>query len=226
MVGTPIPAVVLPSDAPPVAASASRKPSRSASATAWSTDSARALELLHRPPAGHLLEIDGHLRQRRAGGDRPDGNLGGLHPLASRRPNVGFEDAPLGDDVRPSPAFDHADVDGHAGPAAVEGVQLVDEASGLEDGAAAFLGLDPGVRRPAVDDEAQVENALARRHDVAVVAGALEDEADVGLGRDLADVGSRAGRADLLVGVVMKTSRSKGSPSSPAAASPRRAEIA
>ena len=61
--------------------------------------------------------------------------------------------APLRDHVGPRPALDDADVDGHARPAAVERVQLRDDAGGLEDRAAALLGLDAGVGRPAVDGD-------------------------------------------------------------------------
>ena len=58
-----------------------------------------------------------------------------------------------------------------------------DDPGRLEDRAAALLGLDAGVGRPAVDGDPQVEDPLARRHDVAVGAGALEDERDVGVAR-------------------------------------------
>ena len=49
----------------------------------------------------------------------------------------------------------------YARPAAVQGVQVLDEAGRLEDRAAALLGLDAGVGRAAVDRQAGVEDALA-----------------------------------------------------------------
>ena len=76
-----------------------------------------------------------------------------------------------------------------------------DDAGRLEDRAATLLGLDAGVRRPAVDDDAQVEDPLARRHDVAVRPRALEHERDVDVGGGRLDVRRRGRRADLLVGV-------------------------
>ena len=162
---------------------------------------AAPLELLHRPPARHRLEVDGRVRDLGRLGDPPDLGLGGLEGLARRRPDVDFERAPFGDDVGPRPAGDQPDVDGHARPASVEVVELAHDPGGLEDRAAALLRLDAGVGRPPVDDDPQVEDALARRHDVAVGAGALEHERDVAVRRDLADVRRRGRRADLLVGV-------------------------
>ena len=76
-----------------------------------------------------------------------------------------------------------------------------DEVGRGEDRVAALLGLDAGVGGPAVDRDLRVEDALPRRDDVAVRPGALEDEADVGVGGELADVRRRRRRADLLVGV-------------------------
>ena len=87
--------------------------------------------------------------------------------------------AALGHDVGPDAALDDADVDGDARPAPVEGVERDGQVGGCEDRAAALLGLDAGVGRPAVDRHAQVEVALARADDVAVGAGALEHEAGV-----------------------------------------------
>ena len=121
--------------------------------------------------------------------------------LGGRRPNVDLELAPLRNDVGPRPAGDLADVHGHARPAAVELVQLADDPRCLEDRVAALLGLDPGVRGPAMDGQAQVEDALAGRHDVAVGAGTLEDQARIDVRGGLPDVHDRGRRADLLVGV-------------------------
>ena len=80
-------------------------------------------------------------------------------------------------------------------------MELADDPGRLEDRAAALLRLDPGVCRTPVDDDPQVEDPLARRHDVAVGARALEHERDVAVGRHLADVRGRGRRADLLVRV-------------------------
>ena len=159
------------------------------------------LELLHRPPAGHRRELDGRVRDDRRLGDAPDLRLGRLERFAGHRADVHLERAALGHDVRPRPAGDRADVDGHARPAAVELVEVLDDPGRLEDRAPALLGFDAGVGGPTVDGQAQVEDALARRHDVAVRAGAFEHERDVHLGRDLDDVRGRGQRADLLVRV-------------------------
>ncbi len=78
---------------------------------------------------------------------------------------------------------------------------VADQAGGLEDRAPALLRLDAGVRRAAPDVQPQVEDPLARRDDVAVRPGALEDECDVHPGRDRADVRRATRRADLLVRV-------------------------
>ena len=53
--------------------------------------------------------------------------------------------------VRARAALDHADVDRHARPAAVQGVQRDHLVRCLEDRAAPLLGLDAGVRGPAGD---------------------------------------------------------------------------
>ena len=55
------------------------------------------------------------------------------------------------------------------------------------------------MRRATVDGEPQVDDALAGRDDVAVGAGAFEDQTDVRTRSELADVRARADRADLLV---------------------------
>jgi hypothetical protein len=68
-----------------------------------------------------------------------------------------------------------------------------------EHRAATLLGLDAGMRGPAADRDAQVADALSRRDDVAVRAGAFEDETDVRTRSGFADVPARHDRADLLV---------------------------
>ena len=52
-----------------------------------------------------------------------------------------------------------------------------------------------------MDRDAQVDDPLARRDDVAVRTSALEDEARVGITGELADDRCRRGRADLFIGV-------------------------
>ena len=76
--GTPSPAVVFASDAPPVAASAIEKPRPSATAFACSTRRALRGELLHRPPARHRFELDGRVGHDRGLGDAADLGLRGL----------------------------------------------------------------------------------------------------------------------------------------------------
>ncbi len=88
-----------------------------------------------------------------------------------------------------------------AGPAIVELVQLAYDPRGLKDRVAPLLGLDTGVGGPTVHDDPDVEDALARGHDVAVGAGTFEDEARIRVRGDGPDVGGRARRADLLVRV-------------------------
>ena len=196
-----MPDVVLASDAPPVDVSASGNPSRSASATAWST----------RRPDRSSFSI-GHQRAISVNSAVVSGTASAVSSdrisasTASRscapdRPDVDLQLAPLGDDVRPRPARDHADVDRDAVPSAVQRVESLDEVGGGEDRVPALLGLDAGVGGPAVDRDPGVDDALARRHDVAVRPGGLEDEARVGIGGLLDDVRRRRERADLLVGV-------------------------
>jgi hypothetical protein len=80
-------------------------------------------------------------------------------------------------------------------------VEVLDDPGGPEDRAATLLGLDPGVRGTTGDGDPEVDDPLARRDDVAVRAGALEHERDVGVGGERLDVRGRRGRAHFLVGV-------------------------
>ena len=161
----PCPAVVFASEAPPVAASWSSKPRPRRDRLRVPDEPARPLQLLHRPVARlPRLDVDGdvgdHGRWRRRRGWRPR-----PPSRASRvdRAHVDLHRALLGDDVRPRAAVDDPDVDGDARPAAVERVELGDDARRLEDRAAALLGLDAGVRRAAVDRDREPGDALARR---------------------------------------------------------------
>jgi len=94
---------------------------------------AAALELLHRPPARHRLEVDGHVGDLDRLGDLADRGLGRLERIAGGGPDVDLERARLGHHVRSRPAEDAPDVDGDARPAAVEVVQLADDPRCLED---------------------------------------------------------------------------------------------
>ena len=113
----------------------------------------RPLELLHRPVARSLGDVDGDVGDHGARAGLADGGLDLDQGVAGDRAHVDLHRAALGDDVGPRPAVDDPDVDGDARPAAVERVQLGDDARRLEDRAAALLGLDAGVRGAAMDGD-------------------------------------------------------------------------
>ena len=133
--------------------------------------------------------------------DPADLCLGRLELRARDAPHIHLERAVLADHVGTRAAGDHADIDRDARPAPVEGVQVAHDAGRLEDRAPALLRLHAGMGGASGDGDAQVEDALARRDDVAVRAGAFEDERRVHGPRELADVRGRGRRADLLVRV-------------------------
>ena len=200
-VGTPMPDVVFASDAPPVAVSLHREPSRRA--TAWACSTRRPLRASFSIGCQATITC-GSTEVPSISVVATRSVIALLHlgqALGARGPDVDFDLAALGDDVGPRAAGDLADVHGHARPAAVERVQLADDPRGLEDRVAALLRLDPGVGGPAVDGQARVEDALAGRHDVAVGAGTLEDQARIDVRGRFADVGHRRRRADLLIRV-------------------------
>ena len=179
------------------------EPEPLASATGVIDQPARPLELLHRPPAGHVGSISAVVSGTARAVSRSPIAASAASRSSRRTARTSTSSSQRSATTlgRVPPPID-ADVDRDARPAAVERVELADESvRGLEDRAAALLGLDAGVGRAAVDRDPRVEDALARRDDVAVRAGALEDEADVGVGGQLADVRRRRRRADLLVGV-------------------------
>ena len=93
----PCPAVVLASDAPPVAASASSNPRRRGDGLGMLDEPAAALQLLHRPPARHRLELDRHVGHHGRVGDAR-GSSASAASSASRvdRPDVDLERAALG----------------------------------------------------------------------------------------------------------------------------------
>ena len=131
------------------------------------------------------LDLDGrvgHRQSRRASARIAASTV--LELAAPVRPDVDLELAPLGDDVRPRAAGDHADVDGHARPAAVERVEVAGRGRAASRIALRpFSGSTPAwAARPWTVIRAS-SDALARRDDVAVRPGALEDEARVGVAR-------------------------------------------
>ena len=77
--------------------------------------------------------------------------LGRVQARAVSGADIHFEVAAFGDDIRARAAVDDADIDRDARPAAIERVQVAHDAGGLEDGVAALLRLDAGMRRPPVD---------------------------------------------------------------------------
>ena len=162
---------------------------------------AAALELLHRSPGDHDVRFDDRVGHLGRGRDLAHRGFDGIEPLRRRGPHVDLQVAALGNDVRACPAGDLADVDGDAGPPTVERVQVADEPRCLQDRVAPLLGFDARVGGPAVDGQARVEDALAGRHDVAVCAGTLEDQARIHVRGRGPDVRRRARRADLLVRV-------------------------
>ena len=161
-------------------ASATSKPSACATRLGVLDQAAAALELLHRPPARHRLELDGHVGDLGGLGDRADLRLGGLErvarPSPGRRPRACSVSATTLGRVPPTmtPTLTVT-----PGQRPLRSCRSRTMPGRLEDRAAALLGLDAGVRGPAVDGDAQVEDALARRDDVAVRPGAFEHQRDV-----------------------------------------------
>src|SRR6185503_5170016 len=92
-----------------------------------------ALELLHRLPGDHHVRLDGGVLDVGRGDEVPDGRLHLGEAVRGRGPDIDLELAALGNDVGPRAARDLADVDGHTGPAAVEGVEIADDAGRFED---------------------------------------------------------------------------------------------
>src|SRR4029453_943905 len=127
--------------------------------------------------------------------------LRGHQGVLLRGTDVDVKDAPLGDDVRPGPALDHAGVDRDAGPTAVQLVQRDDLVRGLQDRASPSLGLHAGMGCPPEDLDPELRPPLAGRDDVPALPRALQDERGVRVGGRLLDVRAGEGRADLLVRV-------------------------
>ena len=137
---------------------------------------ARVFGPFHGPVAGQQLDVGARVSHAGRVCDRADGRLDGLQLAAPHGSDIDLERGALGDDVRPRPALHHADVDADARKAPVERVKGDGLVGGLQDGAASLLRFDTRVGRASVDGEAEHQVALARGHDVAVLAGPLEDE--------------------------------------------------
>ena len=160
-----------------------------------------SFEFLHRLPAGHLGDLDRDVRHARVRGNRVDRGDGRFELQPRDASNVHLEIRQIRHDVWSRSGLEHADVGGHAGPATVQALDPLDHPGAGEDRVPAHLGLDTRVGSAAVHAQAQVRDALARRDEVAVGAGAFQDEAKVRFGRDLTDVRGGARRSDLLVRV-------------------------
>ena len=94
-------------------------------------------------------------------------------------------------------------------------MQVADDPGRLEDRAPTLLRLHAGMRRTPGDGDAQVEDALARRDDVAVRTGAFEHERRIHVpARARGCAGVEVGEPISSSGFATKTSRSKGSPPS------------
>ena len=172
--------VVLASDAPPVAAVAQLEPQLVGDAD---RDAPRARRSPPSSPwAGASRALDHHASTsgtRRLRAHALDLGLGLLERRERRASAVHLQLASLGHDVRPRAAVDDADVHGDAGPAAVQRLERHDRVGGL---AARRCAPSPARRRRAPrvrDRDAVVGDPLARRHDVAVRARALQDESRV-----------------------------------------------
>jgi hypothetical protein len=160
-----------------------------------------ARQLLHRPPAGHDHEFGAGIRDNERPEHRSDLGLDCLEVGPPDGPDIELKCAPIRHNVGARPAADHPDADRDALAPSVELVEPDHEVCRGQDRASPFLRLDPRVSGAPPNDDAGIENPLARRHDVAVGPGTLEDEARIGRRGELADVGSRRRRADLLVGI-------------------------
>ena len=199
--GRPCPAVVFASDAPPVAASFTLNPSRSATAFVCSTSR----------PTASVFSIGRHEHSVDTSTVVPGTSVvaasSRIAAMAASRPSPVTARASTSSSQRSGTTLGRVPprivptLNGHAGPAAVERLRLAHDARRLEDRVMALLGFDAGVRRAAVDHDPVVGDPLAGRHDVAVGAAALEDERDVGVRGRRPDVRRRRRRPDLLVRV-------------------------
>ena len=177
------------------------------------------LGLLHQPSGGAGLlqrgearagiHLDLHAIDRTLPRDALDLRDGLAVARQRRCPQVEVEVAPVGDHVRPGAAVHDADVEGDAGPPAVQRVDRHDRVRALEDRRRAAFGFDPRVGGAAADRDLHVGDALAARDDRTALARRLQDEADVDLLRAPLDGRRGERRPDLLVGVADVGDRSE-----------------
>ena len=133
-----------------------------------------------------------------------------LYTVSGTQAKVHVQLAPVRNHVRPGAALDHAHVDGDSRPHPVQVVEGHDGVGGLERCRTSSFWLDPRVGGATSDDDPKIGHALARRHDVAVLPGALQHEAGVHASGSLQDQRSGEGRPDLLVRVADVGHRAEG----------------
>ena len=200
-VGQPAALVVLPSDAPPVAASESANPSSSATGTATSTNRWDArLFSIGRCPASDRTEIVTPSLTG-VGTDRFDRSLRLLERRELGRTEIHLQDGLLGNHVRPGPTAEDADVARNAGPPPMDVGDLDRLVRGLDHRAPALVGFHPCMRGSAVDPDHVVGGPLPGGDDVAVGTTGFQDERRVVIRSESPDRRGRGWRADLLVGV-------------------------
>jgi len=110
---------------------------------------------------------------------RPEREHRALEParlVEGRRAGVDDRDRLGGDDVRGGPSTDHADVGRGAGGGIGDPPDGEDLMGELDDRADPLLGLDPRVRRAALDLQGEVADPLARRLQPAARQGRFHHE--------------------------------------------------
>ena len=135
-------------DAPPVAASCSSKPSSAAIADGQRDQPRGRIGLLHRRVAGRATAgstVTPSTVGEPARRSTSAAAASKASAVAARRSTWSSQRS--GDHVRPRAAVDHAGVDGHRRPAAVERVERQHLVRRLQDGGAALLRLDARVGR-------------------------------------------------------------------------------
>jgi hypothetical protein len=90
-----------------------------------------------------------------------------------RHPQVDLGIGLLGNDIRPGPAPDDADIDRYAAFGVVHRLERLNDIAEFADGAAAVLGPRAGMRRHALDEHLEAGDALAPGDDLAAVARRL-----------------------------------------------------
>ena len=160
-----------------------------------------------RPLQGRPVETAANL-QRRAGERRlqvADRLLQFAGIGDGRSPDIHLGAAIGSHDVGAQSSADHANTHGQAARVVIEGRQLGHDAGHAQDGADAFLGLQPGMGRAAADDDLEVADALAGSLQCAARPGRrFQDQRPGRFGRQLLNDGPRLDAADLFVGVDQK----------------------